>query len=67
MSVQELRGGGGYRGMEGTSTTNSNATLNTNFSVNIGPHEVAVNSYSPNVKQKSTPTRNNATDTTIKN
>ena len=50
MSVQELRGVGGYRGMEGTSTTNSNATVNTNFSVNIGPHEVAVDNDSHNVK-----------------
>ena len=50
MSVQELRGGGGYRGMESTSTTNSNVTLNTNFSVNSGPHEVVVDSNLPNVK-----------------
>ena len=48
MSVQDLRGGGGYRGMEGTSTTDSNATLNTHFSVNTAPHEVAGNSHSPN-------------------
>ena len=51
--------------MEGTSTTNSNATLCTNFSVNTAPHEFAVDNDSPNAKQKSTPTRNATAETDI--